>query len=294
MRKKSLTRRITAATLSIILLSSCTINASAWKGSTHVVIVDEAIDILKNDNKTAVYDFYQIYENALKVYCKRPDADNDIDKGGTFEGAHYYNVRDKDGNTLASSSVGAYYKNRDGNYAKSARTMFEENYTMAVCQYRSGYYAQAMESLGRATHMLSDIGCTPHTTSLKTSAIFSSIHSKFEEEVLDYQEYASYHATNSTQDLYVAYSRKSLADAINNLAKYSGSLSNQKIIKTLDDDISNTSGIKSVVKNTLSYTEQNVAAMLCNFYADVKYTPTDNNFIVDGGIYYIKNRKSGK
>lgn len=281
-------KKVLALSLVVSVVYGSALSASAWTGTTHKTITDKAIEIIKNDQSTTEYEFFNRYKTILKDYCTKPDKTGDVDFT-QWKGWHYYNVRNSSGEALTASSTGAYYKNASDEYSRSARTIFEEEYTMAVCQYRSGQIAQSLESLGRAIHLLSDIGCTPHTTNTRRNA--TTNHEAYEELAEDLCKESGYYATKSTLSLYYSYGRSSFDTAVNSLAKYSGSLTRLNYMKNMSDNKTNA---KKAIKDTLCYTEQNVAAMLHNFYVDIKYYSKDKNYIVDGGVYYIKNRKSGK
>ncbi len=95
--------------------------------------------------------FAPIVKN-LVPYSKRPDKKGDYENG---MGRHYYCAASPSGRE--QSAINGYFKNGIGRCCKSARTMLEEDYTMALTMYIAGFYEKSAEFLGRALHMLSDI-----------------------------------------------------------------------------------------------------------------------------------------
>lgn len=111
----------------------------------------------------------------LVPYSKRPDKKGDYENG---IGRHYYCAVTPAGKE--QSAVNTYFRNGIGKYYKSARTMFEEDYTMALTMHRAGFYDKSAEFLGRAVHMLSDMCCIPHVSGMTYFSPASSFHKSYE------------------------------------------------------------------------------------------------------------------
>ena len=106
---------------------------------------------------------------------KKPDIKTDYENGF---GRHYYCSLNYTGNRI--KPVNGYYRNGTGRFGKSARTMLEEEYTMALTMYKAGFTAQASSCLGRAVHMLSDICCLPHALCMTYFSPSRRIHQSYE------------------------------------------------------------------------------------------------------------------
>lgn len=118
--------------------------------------------------------FAPIVKN-LVPYSKRPDKKGDYENG---MGRHYYCAASPSGRE--QSAINGYFKNGIGRCCKSARTMLEEDYTMALTMYIAGFYEKSAEFLGRALHMLSDMCCIPHVTSMTYFSAARSFHKSYE------------------------------------------------------------------------------------------------------------------
>ena len=128
------------------------IKASAWFKKTHTNIIEQALEILKNDGKAQAVKELEEYSKELVHGACIPDVKGDWDNGW---GLHYYSPKNKFG--LPNRKNGIYYPNRLGSFSKSAGTMLEENYTTALIFTQNKKYSEAAVLLGRAVHFLSDI-----------------------------------------------------------------------------------------------------------------------------------------
>ncbi len=227
--------------------------ASAWFSDTHSAIFENALEILKNDNKTDAYEFYKTNQDRIAYGVIVPDFKGDRNKGS---GMHYYSSCDKNGNALAPSVTG-FYANRLGDYAPSARTMLEENYTMSLIQYKNNMTDMAFDSLGRCVHFISDVGCTVHTTNLISLPIRNNPHHCYEKYSLANME--KYHAKACEDTLYDEYMNKSLGDMLNNLSEKSSKY--YADVKAVEDVT-----FKNALEHMLPLTEKNVAAFLNAYY----------------------------
>ena len=169
--KKIFKRLCCLSAVSLIAANCLSLNAFAWGTTTHRDIVTSAFDLLKEDHKYDVYNFYkhnhQNYINLVKG-SQSPDWEESI------PGTHYYVCNGK------ASNYGKYYKNANGNYSRSARTRFEEHYSTAINQYKNGNVSGSFESLGKAIHYLCDIGCPPHSAGIRYPLIGENKHAEFE------------------------------------------------------------------------------------------------------------------
>lgn len=119
-----------------------------------------------------------LFAPVLKTFMtssKRPDKKGDYEKG---MGRHYYCAANSSGKEL--SPINSYYRNGMGIFTKSARVMFEEDYTMALTMYHAGFDKQWAEHLGRAVHMLSDMCCLPHASSMTYFSSAAKFHKAYE------------------------------------------------------------------------------------------------------------------
>ena len=251
--------------------------AYAWSSVTHEDIAKKALDLLEKDKKSRPAAFYKNYRQQILKGCTEPDNEHDPDCG---LGTHYYSAYTPKGKELPETN--GYYKNRLGKFARSARTMLEENYTSALNLYKSGDKENAMRVIGRAAHFISDMGCTVHAANMRYLPKSGNVHHAFEKHVST--TCVKQTAESCDKRLTKYYSKDSFCDAVNKLVKYSGKFT--EAISNLDpkafDDVS---------KNTLTATQQNVAALLLKFYDDCS---SDNgNFVEDHKLYTFKNEVSG-
>ena len=113
--------------------------------------------------------------NDLRRSVTRPDKKGDRENG---RGLHYYNAVKPSG--APEKSVSGCFRDGRGGF-RSARTLFEEDYTMALSMYLSGFYARSGDALGRAVHMLSDVCCPMHAAGMSYTSRFRSLHHAYEQ-----------------------------------------------------------------------------------------------------------------
>lgn len=227
--------------------------ASAWFSDTHSAIFETALMILKNDKKINAYEFYKANQDRIAYGVIVPDFKGDRNKGS---GMHYYSSCDKNGNVLVPSAAG-FYANRLGEYAPSARTMLEENYTMSLIQYKNNMTDMALDSLGRCVHFISDVGCTVHTTNLISLPVRNNPHHCYEKYSLANMD--KYHAVSCEDSLYDDYMNKSLGEMLNVLSEKSSK--HYADVKAVEDVT-----FKNALEHMLPQTEQHVAAFLNAYY----------------------------
>lgn len=227
--------------------------ASAWFSDTHSAIFEKALEILKNDKRNDAYEFFKSNQDRIAYGAIVPDFKGDRNKGS---GMHYYSSCDKNGNVLNPTNSG-FYANRLGEYAPSARTMLEENYTMSFIQYVNDMTDMALDSLGRCVHFISDVGCTVHTTNLISLPIRNNPHHCYEKYSLANME--RFHAVSGDDNLYDAYLNKSPGEMLNILSKESSKYyADVKAVQNVT--------FENALKNMLPKTEQHVAAFLNAYY----------------------------
>ena len=93
-------------------------------------------------------------------------------------GRHYYCGCATNGKP--QKTVRGYYKNGKDLFAKSARTMFEEDYTMALTMHCGGFVKHGAVYLARAVHMLADMCCLPHAAKMTYFSSKRGVHMSYE------------------------------------------------------------------------------------------------------------------
>lgn len=184
-------------------------------------------------------------------FSKRPDKKGDYENG---MGRHYYCATSVSGREL--SPVNSYFRNGSGKFPKSARFMFEEDYTMALVMQRAGYMEKSAEFLGRAVHMLSDMCCIPHASSMTYFSSGRNFHKAYENAAeLIYPDLVPEQHFPQLPDYFK--DRSSFADDLNAIA-----LETAKGIKDVE------SSPLEAIKQHLLRTERILAAFLLRFLAD--------------------------
>ena len=161
----------------VIEMSECSSSAvrnDIKRSSVHHILLERAYDIV-------IYNYPQ-YERILSPMLKymlhvvkKPDRKGDYENG---LGRHYYCAVGYGG--VKAVPVCGYYKNGTGSFGKSARTMFEEDHTMALTMYKAGFIKEASSYLGRAVHMLSDMCCLPHALCMTYFSPYAKLHRAYE------------------------------------------------------------------------------------------------------------------
>ena len=253
------------------------IKAHAWFGDTHKDIIKKALELLKKENKTKAYSFFEGYEKELIKGSTAPDRAKDIEHGS---GMHYYSCCKPHGKELPN--INGYYKNRHGKFLPSARTLMEQNYSSAVSLYKSGMIKESMTCFARAAHFVSDMGCTVHTANIRCFNRRGNIHNSYEEHAN--VNYKGCSAENMDKRLNKYYEKENFQDALNKLIGFSSKYVKQ--VRTLDPK-----AFDDAEKNTLVYTQQNVAALMIRFFNDC--TKENNKYLSQDRNYIIKNLKTG-
>lgn len=201
-------------------------------------------------------------------YTVRADESGDRENGA---GRHYYSACTS--SLRRVSPVCGYYKNGKDLFAKSARTMFEEDYTMALTMHHAGFVGQGAVYLARAVHMMSDMCCLPHAAKMTYFSSKKCVHVSYEDLARAiYPEFVpEQHITSETLRRFAV--RSSFSTAINR---------NTERICSEAENV-HTAPIKEIVKR-LYDTEQAVAALLYRFYRDTLVTPQRGHYAADGMI----------
>lgn len=245
----------------------------AWYGATHADITKKALALIKTENMRKVADFYADWHEQLILGSKQPDFMGDLDNGA---GSHYYSCVNRWG--MPIKMRGDYYRNRLGRTMRSARTLFEENYTYAVSLYKSGDVGNAMMYLGRAIHFVEDMGCTVHAANMIYIPHKRNVHSNFESHASDICGGITAERLDKKFSKY--YQQSDLGEALNKLVRYSSKFSQP--IRSLEN-----ADFENAAEHVLSYAQQNVAALMLRFYQDCH--GDRSNFIIGGRKYVLIN-----
>ena len=206
------------------------------------------------------------YLKIMLPYTYRADDKGDRENGA---GRHYYCGCATNGTPL--KPVHGYLKNGKDLFAKSARTMFEEDYTMALTMYQNGFKAEGMIFLARAIHMLSDMCCLPHATKMTYFSSKREIHIQYEELARAmYPEFVPEQHIKYEQLRRFA-KRSSFSTALNRNAK--------RICSEIPQIFT---APEKELKHRLYDTEAAVAALLYRFYRDLQVSPLRGHYIING------------
>ena len=206
------------------------------------------------------------YLGIMLPYTYRADDKGDRENGA---GRHYYCGCSTNGTPV--KPFRGYLKNGKDLFAKSARTMFEEDYTMALTMYQSGFKPQGAVYLARAVHMLSDMCCLPHAAKMTYFSAKRDIHINY--ELLARAMYPEFVPEQhiAPEQLRRFASRSSFSSALNN---------NAKLICSEIPQIF-TAPEKEII-HRLYDTEAAVASLLYRFYRDIQVSPQRSHCAVSG------------
>ena len=211
-------------------------------------------------------EIYAPLMNTLTANVCRPDEKGDAEKG---MGKHYYCACESSGKRL--TPVCGYYKNGLGRFSRSARTMMEEDYTMALTFRNAGSISQGGVALARAIHMLSDMCCLPHASKMTYVSNMRNIHKAYEElaEAV-YPDFVPVQQITES-DLRLFDDRVSFEAPLNSIAeKAAGELG-----RLIDDPL-------DAIMSRLYETERAVAALLYRYSEDIFLSPDDAHYIAPG------------
>lgn len=252
--------------------------AYAWTSETHTDITEKAFVLIEKEKKTKLLNFYSKYAEQLKKGCVDPDKKDDIDKGA---GTHYYSCATAKGKALPSK--GGYYQNRLGAYAKSARTMLEDNYSCALALYKNNKPEEAMYYLGRALHFVEDMSNPAHTANMKLEDKDNNPHKAFEKHAVTLAK--KYDPHGFDKRLSKSYAADSFENAANKLAETANK--HASAISQLDPK-----AFEAAVKELVPLAAQNAMALMMRFYDDC--LNDNDNFLTDERSYMLRNEATGQ
>ena len=199
-------------------------------------------------------------------YAKRPDKKGDREQG---LGKHYYCAVNASGKELKSAE--GYYRNGLGRSAKSARSMLEEDYTMALTLYLAGFSEESAKLLGRAVHMVSDACCVPHASKMTYFSTKRKVHKAYEglSDVI-YPEFVPEQELEEVEPVFA--DRSSFRAPMNDIAAGTA-----KELDLLREDP------YEEITQRLLFTERKVAALLLRFFEDAS-APDEH------GAHYVREK----
>ena len=232
--------------------------------NVHQTLLARALMLLKYINPETEMFFAPMLRTMMQTVIK-PDNKGDYENG---MGLHYYCASDASGRKYPMR--GGYYANGIGDFSRSARTMFEENFTMALAFGYAGFSRQCAENLGRAVHMICDMCCLPHATKMTYYSSKRKIHKAYENfaEVY-YPEFLAEQKISSLPDIFSSHS--GFEKAIN---KISGKVSGETS-EFLSDPV------KEICAR-LYHTEIVTASLLMRFYSDMQTRAQHGDIVVTG------------
>ena len=136
-----------------------------------------ALQALQLESHPAAERFSEQDAAVLIEEAAAPDQLGDRQQG---RGLHYYNSVKPDGTALPPHPATGGFCNGKGAPAPSPLTVLDAEYRTALALRRAGKDDAAMRSLSRALHMLADICCPPHSSSLTYFSIYGTAHKRYE------------------------------------------------------------------------------------------------------------------
>ncbi len=248
----------------------------AWFGNTHKDILEKALRILNMQDDKKYYDFFIEYKDILLKACTEPDNKGDTDKGS---GLHYYCAANKRG--IALENISGYFRNRHNKFNRTARTMLEENYTMALSLYKSGDKKAAIHRFGRALHFIQDIGCTVHSSGIMYMDRKKNPHYAFEK--LAQTIYSDVEPPQTINKQIKKSCETSIEQAVNKLSMFSSGFAAD--VRKVDRDI-----LEKACRSTLPVAQQYTACMMMRFYNDIM--SNNGNFLINEKEYSFKNERT--
>lgn len=215
-----------------------------------------------------------IFEPHMEIFIDTlcaPDRDGDREVG---TGKHYYCACNSFGMKL--SPVAGYYKNGIVRFSQSARSMMEEDYTMALTCFSAGFHEEALCYLARALHMLEDMCCLPHATRMTYCSPKKQVHRAYEDLAKMMYPDSVPSQEIKEADLHFFDSRKSFTKALNALVE---PIPNELPLLLSDPEFAITHRIYAA--------EKAVIAFLYRFCTDLKLTPEKAHYITDGMRFRI-------
>ncbi len=262
--------------------------AYAWKSPTHADIVSKSLEILANDGYREQHDFFAAYADILTEYATVPDRKGDTDKG---KGYHYYCAKNVHGKRAVPTDSGYYKSGKNATtpsrYSRSARSIFEDDYQLALTFFASGgaeNIALSMQFVGRCMHMISDVCCTPHTTDLTLTSSKSGRHKLFEQYARDI--YPRFHAQSGFDSIYSKHlEENTVGEHMNDLAAMSAEYYDILIKAKKPTELD------SAIENMLCLAQRRCAAFLLRFYKDAA---NKELALQNGKTYYVRSAANGR
>lgn len=233
--------------------------------SVHRTLIRRAMPLLFKHVPEAEK-FYATIMPMLDENVTRPDRDGDYEKGA---GRHYYCAANFIGIRLRPSN--GYYKNGVGRFGKSARTMLEEDYTMALTMQKANFPEQAAIYLARAVHMVSDICCLPHATQMTYFSPKKKVHKAYEALARAMYPDSIPAQTPDPDAIRLFECRECFGEALNFLAE-----------EQIDEPKLLANSPAKLIINRIYAAECAVAAILKRFYEDLSLTPKECGCLCSG------------
>lgn len=235
--------------------------------NVHQTLLLRAVVLLKSQFPETEKFFSPMLQTMMQ-YTARPDKKGDYENG---MGRHYYCHSTISGED--AKNINGYYLNGVGISSPSARTMLEEDYTMALTMYQCFFRKRAAELLGRAVHMLADICCIPHCTGMTYYSAGRPFHRAYEElaEVM-YPEFVEEQTISELPQIFEYHD--SLGQAINQI---SGDTADAVRIMC-----------ESPENGTISQlyrAEALIAALLLKFFRDTSRTSHEARYIANNSQF---------
>jgi len=232
--------------------------------------------------------------SALPYIVMQP---NFTEYGVTATGTHHYIVRN-----ATPTVTGGYFRNNDGNFSRSARTRLEDHYSSALNAFWNNDMSNAIKFLGYAIHYLTDIGNTVNTTGITGNAQ-RNFYTYLAESFHDPSR-TGFHATSANIRNRLGVFADTFEGGVNYLAHLSAIGTNPNGTSFFDAIRMNPYGtlrpffFDPIIQATMPSTQQFVAALLHQFYADTvlaqngQPTHRSKSVLIHGRIYFIKNVKT--
>lgn len=238
--------------------------------SVHRTLIYRTLPMLYKQMPEAENVFGPYRKFMVDLAC-RPDNASDYEKG---VGWHYYASTNSFG--FKMKKTGGYYKNGVHHIHNSARTMMEEDYTMALTFYKAGYVEKGLEHLTRAIHMLADMCCLPHATGMTYYSPKKKVHQAYED--LARAMYADAVPEQETSPDLLSYfdDRNSFEAALNTIVETQA----DETRLLLNDPV-------NAITQRLQNTEIIICALLYRFCCDLRLEPDDAHYVENGTTFFL-------
>ncbi len=231
--------------------------------NVHQSLLFRSLVLLRNI-KPETEEFFSPLFRRMVGAVRRPDKKGDYENGA---GKHYYCAVSFTGRKI--NMVNGYFRSGKYSLSRNARTMMEEDHTMALTMYRAGFMESCAEHLGRAVHMLGDMCCIPHATQMTYFSPYRSLHKQY--EALAAAVYPDFIPLQKTAELPDIFSdRNSFETALNTIVTETAAA-----LKELYDDPMETAA------SQLRRTELLTAAYLWRFFEDTSLHEKKAHYITN-------------